>query len=160
MIAIFSCCVLFWQERWKKCPYEAPKRVFREHNAWLWRVQKISNCYQNPWCELTVFLRPSDHDYLPKQTGASYDTSIRFYESERKVLLIFQISCSRLWQSHSDCLESLKIKLLSEHDRWLWVAWKNFLVVTNTQHVCSQSSLGSYLSAKANGSTVRYFLRI
>ena len=54
----------------------------------------------------------------------------------------------------------LQKESLSEHDAWLWVALKNFLKVTSMQRVCLQASLGSYLSAKTNGSIVRCFNQI
>ena len=45
-------------------------------------------------------------------------------------------------------------------DTWLWGSPKNFLLVSSTQHVYLQASLGSYLSAKTNGSITRHSNRI
>ena len=47
--------------------------------------------------------------------------------------------------------------LFTQHDGWLWVAIKNFLLLFSMHNEYLQASLGSYLSVETNGIIVRYF---
>ena len=72
------------------------KRVFVNMMLWFeWR-EKILWWPSAP--TMCVCKLPCDHIYLWKQTRTSYDVPIGFYKHKRKLLAVFEFSCS-LWST-------------------------------------------------------------
>ena len=130
---------------------------------WVWHLtlrvtKKFSVGIQYPTCVLASFLRIISICWNKREhhTTSQSDFTIQnvswwwffSFDTPSKVKVVYTIS------------KPPKKLLFDGCDTWLWGSPKNVLLVSSTQHVYLQASLGSYLSAKTNGSITRHSNRI